>query len=164
MECGLPIVTTPVFGIAEQVVPGANALCYTPGDHRAPECEPDCADPRPGTRDDMARQSSWVLRRLLSHDEMIDQYERLFLAAAQSRPLADPNEARAFQRGLSPTVLLSHVDHASFKTELSATGLGDSPDMRLVPIEVRALDRATATLHAGADQLDDPVVAVVTHP
>ena len=32
MAAGLPIVTTPVFGIAEQVRPSVNALIYQPGD------------------------------------------------------------------------------------------------------------------------------------
>ena len=32
MSCALPIVTTPVFGIAEQVEDGQSALCYKPGD------------------------------------------------------------------------------------------------------------------------------------
>src|SRR5262249_29401545 len=32
MAAGLSIVTTPVFGIAEQVRPGVNALIYQPGD------------------------------------------------------------------------------------------------------------------------------------
>ncbi len=32
MAAGLPIVTTPVYGIAEQVQPSVNALTYQPGD------------------------------------------------------------------------------------------------------------------------------------
>ncbi len=32
MACNLPIITTPVFGIAEQIRPGINALTYQPGD------------------------------------------------------------------------------------------------------------------------------------
>ncbi len=32
MAAGLPIITTPVFGIAEQVRPRVNALIYQPGD------------------------------------------------------------------------------------------------------------------------------------
>ena len=32
MAAGLPIITTPVFGIAEQVQPSVNALIYQPGD------------------------------------------------------------------------------------------------------------------------------------
>ncbi len=34
MECGLPIITTPVVGIVEQVVENGNALFYRPGDYK----------------------------------------------------------------------------------------------------------------------------------
>jgi glycosyltransferase involved in cell wall biosynthesis/GT2 family glycosyltransferase len=118
MECGLPIVSTPVFGISEQVVPGANALFYSPGDHRALSVHVTALIEDRPLRDDMARQSPWVLRGLFSHEDMIEQYERMFLAAVNSRPVASLNQGPAFQARSSPATLLSGLHQTAFKGAL----------------------------------------------
>jgi O-antigen biosynthesis protein len=87
MAVGLPIVTTPVYGIAEQVRPWINALTYHPGDiatlagHLVTLAESEAL------RRSMADASPQVLRCLPDDSRMIEQYRQTFLAAAQSSPL-----------------------------------------------------------------------------
>jgi glycosyltransferase involved in cell wall biosynthesis len=90
MARGLPIVTTPVFGIAEQVRDQINALFYKPGDcdGLARRLSDLIQDDR--RRAEMAAQSPWVLRSLPSHAWFVDQYEALFRAAAESAVIPSP--------------------------------------------------------------------------
>ena len=81
---GLPIVTTPVFGIPEQVRRDLNALFYEPGDVRLLARHLDALARDPAGRAAMAAASSWILKALPSHADMIAQYGRLFRAAAES--------------------------------------------------------------------------------
>ena len=84
MACGLPLITTPVFGIAEQVREHINALFYDPGDVEglAGRLAELIRDDR--RRRAFAAESPWVLRSLPSHPWFVDQYESLFRAAAES--------------------------------------------------------------------------------
>jgi len=100
MACGLPLVTTPVFGIAEQVRDGINALFYPPGAHEtlaARLAELILNDER---RRELAAQSPWVLRNLPDHRWFVDQYDALFRAAAESyvEPVADASESKLARR------------------------------------------------------------------
>lgn len=90
---GLPIITTPVFGIPEQVRRDVNALFYEPGDFRlfARHLETIARDP--ARRRAMASASSWILRALPSHADMIEQYGAIFRAAAESAPHRCPEAA-----------------------------------------------------------------------
>ena len=90
MECGLPIITTPVFGIIEQVVENSNALFYRPGDHRTLSKRLTTLIRDRERRVSMGQESPRVLRSLVSQDEMIEQYRRIFLAAADSSPVTGP--------------------------------------------------------------------------
>ncbi len=87
MAVGLPIITTPVFGIAEQVRPEVNALVYEPGDvgtlrrHLASLAED------ASLRRSLAENSVPVLRSLPDDARMNDLYRRTILAAAESAPL-----------------------------------------------------------------------------
>ena len=92
MAACLPIVTTPVFGIREQVRENVNALFYSPGDTRA------LADAIRRLRDDpdlrsrMARNSPIVLGALDDYETMAATYGRIFLEAwlsGRPRPCAE---------------------------------------------------------------------------
>jgi GT2 family glycosyltransferase len=84
MAAGLPIITTPVFGIGEQVRESVNALFYGAGDVAAlAERLIDLAR-NDGKRQSLAEHSPWVLRSLPNHADMDEQYERTFRAAAES--------------------------------------------------------------------------------
>jgi hypothetical protein len=86
MAAGLPIITTPVFGIAEQVRPGYNALIYAPGDIRTLVRHLSLlAQDEPGRRL-LAERSTWVLESLPGFTRMDEEYRRTFLAAAESAP------------------------------------------------------------------------------
>jgi glycosyltransferase involved in cell wall biosynthesis len=81
MAYGLPIVTTPVFGIREQVKEEVNALFYEPGDVEG------LADgiarllDDPALRRRMGRESPEVLRTLTDFDENLETYSRIFREA-----------------------------------------------------------------------------------
>jgi O-antigen biosynthesis protein len=85
MAHGLPLVTTPAFGITEQVREGVNALLYEPGDvdgltaalTRLLEDEP--------LRHQMGAQARAVLECLNDFDTMASAYAEIFREAALSR-------------------------------------------------------------------------------
>jgi glycosyltransferase involved in cell wall biosynthesis len=78
MAAGLPIVSTPVFGISEQIRPGVNGLFYNPGDAQtlATLMEKLVLDPEERRR--LASNSPWVLKTLSSYDEMVEKYAQVF--------------------------------------------------------------------------------------
>ncbi|MGE0470204.1 MAG: glycosyltransferase family 4 protein [Nitrospira sp.] len=74
MTFGLPIITTPVFGVCEQVVEGENALFYPPGDSRLLARHIEymvCNDAR---RLRMAKSSLQRVAQMTTFDEMVDAY------------------------------------------------------------------------------------------
>ncbi len=83
---GLPIVSTPVCGVGEQVFWGANALRFEFGDatglanqlRRLLNDEP--------LRKAMGRESRAAFDNHLNHDEMLDRYGAVILAAARTGP------------------------------------------------------------------------------
>jgi GT2 family glycosyltransferase/glycosyltransferase involved in cell wall biosynthesis len=95
MASGLAIITTPVFGIREQVQENINALFYPPGDARA------LADAirrllhEPDLRSRMARSSPIVLGALDDYQTMASTYGRIFLEAwlsGRPRPCVESSE------------------------------------------------------------------------
>ena len=97
MAAGLPIVTTPVFGIAEQVQPEVNALFYRPGDIAALAAHLATLAAGEPLRRSLAERSHHVLRSLPDDARMADRYRRTILAAAESSPAfpATPAEIQA---------------------------------------------------------------------
>jgi glycosyltransferase involved in cell wall biosynthesis len=81
MAAGLPIVTTPVFGIAEQVQRGVNALTFDPGDAEALGDTLARLVVDAGQRTRMARNSPLVLAALPGYSEMVASYSALFREA-----------------------------------------------------------------------------------
>jgi glycosyltransferase involved in cell wall biosynthesis len=94
MAAGLPIVTTPVYGIAEQVEPSVNALIYQPGDIAALARHLTLLAEDEPLRRSMAERSPQVLRSLPDDARMNELYRCTILAAAESSPLfpANPDE------------------------------------------------------------------------
>jgi hypothetical protein len=94
MAAGLPIVTTPVNGIAEQVEPSVNALIYRPGDIAALARHLTALAEDEALRRSMAGRSPDVLRSLPDDTRMNELYRRTILAAAESSPCfpATPEE------------------------------------------------------------------------
>jgi GT2 family glycosyltransferase len=91
MAAGLPMITTPAYGIAEQVQPGANAILYRPGEIRA-LCRALIELTLEGdVRGRMARNSPLVLASLPDYDEMATSYAALFREAwLSARPRGTP--------------------------------------------------------------------------
>ncbi|MEQ1492226.1 MAG: glycosyltransferase, partial [Terricaulis sp.] len=84
MACGLPIVTTPVFGIAEQVREDVNALFYQPGQPEALAQQIARLLKDDAMRTRMADNSPLVLQCLTQFDEMIAAYGEVFREAANA--------------------------------------------------------------------------------
>lgn len=74
MAFGLPIITTPVFGVLEQVVEGENALFYPPGDSilLARQIEKLVGDE--ALRGRMSQSSLQRISQMTTFDEMVDAY------------------------------------------------------------------------------------------
>jgi glycosyltransferase involved in cell wall biosynthesis len=90
MAYGLPIVTTPVFGVREQVKPEVNGLFYEPGDIAGLRAALDRLMTDGKLRREFAENAEAVLATLTSFEEMIARYGRIFIEAAecQATPLA----------------------------------------------------------------------------
>jgi len=85
MAFGLPIVTTPVFGIVEQVQEGVNALFYVPGDVAQLASQLARLITDDTLRGSMGSQSGRVLNDLPSQNDMLAAYGRVFAEAARMR-------------------------------------------------------------------------------
>jgi glycosyltransferase involved in cell wall biosynthesis len=81
MSFGLPIITTPVFGISEQVVDGVSALLYSPGDVDKLATHLQKLGEDEALRSRLGRNASLRLDRLTSFDEMIGGYADAFTGA-----------------------------------------------------------------------------------
>lgn len=81
MAYGLPIVTTPAFGIVEQVREGVNALFYPPGDAAALADTLTKMIGDDALRCAFAKNSPPMLTRLNSFEEMVERYADIFREA-----------------------------------------------------------------------------------
>ena len=81
MACGLPIITTPVFGIPEIVRENVNALLYEAGDAKALACMVEKLIGDPALRQELARNSPVVLESQPGFDQMVEEYRRLIRQA-----------------------------------------------------------------------------------
>ena len=84
MAAGLPLVTTPVFGISEQVRDRVNALIYQPGDVQTLARHLATLATDEAMRRSFASDAPWVLRGLPDPARMDRLYLQTFLAAAES--------------------------------------------------------------------------------
>ena len=74
MAFGLPIITTPVFGVLEQVVEGENACFYSPGDSNTLAMEIEKLVSNEVLRSSMAKSSLQISSQLTTFDEMVSSY------------------------------------------------------------------------------------------
>jgi glycosyltransferase involved in cell wall biosynthesis len=82
MAHALPIVTTPVFGIREQVREGVNGLFYQPGDIAALAVALERLVVDGELRARLASNAVPALDALTDFDEMVERYARIFVEAA----------------------------------------------------------------------------------
>jgi glycosyltransferase involved in cell wall biosynthesis len=81
MAFQLPIVTTPVFGIAEQVIHEVSALTFRPGDVAQLAAHLRRLLDSPSERQRLGDGASAALNTIISHEEMVQAYEELLLEA-----------------------------------------------------------------------------------
>ena len=81
MCAGLPIITTPVFGIAEQVQDSVNALVYEPSDTAALADAIVRLASNSTLRTELGDNSEHVLNSLTDYDEMVSLYAKVFREA-----------------------------------------------------------------------------------
>ena len=104
MAAGLPIITTPVFGIAEQVRDSINGLFYHPGDIKTLVRHLVLLTSDEQKRAELAAASKWVFRSLPSQADMDHQYQSTFRSAAESACSSeiDISEGRDRHQGATP--------------------------------------------------------------
>jgi GT2 family glycosyltransferase/glycosyltransferase involved in cell wall biosynthesis len=100
MAFELAIVTTPVFGIAEQVAHGASALTFPPGEVGALVAHLERLLDDPAERRRLGEGARAALDTIISHEEMIQAYEDLVFECRQP---AHANAARGPSR--SPRIV-----------------------------------------------------------
>jgi glycosyltransferase involved in cell wall biosynthesis len=83
MACSLPIISTPVFGLSEQLHHEVNALLYAPGDARALATALEKLTNDKVLRECMGAQSRMALAGLKSFEEMVADYATEFLEARE---------------------------------------------------------------------------------
>lgn len=81
MAFGLPIITTPVFGVLEQVMEGENALFYPPGESHLLARQIDQLVRNDKLRLQMAQNSLRRISQITTFDEMVDAYSNIFREA-----------------------------------------------------------------------------------
>ena len=81
LAAGLPIITTPVFGIAEQVQQNASALFYEPGDAQALAGAIARMIEEPALRQKLAAGTTPALDALIDFDSMVNAYAEVFREA-----------------------------------------------------------------------------------
>ncbi|MGF1492046.1 MAG: glycosyltransferase [Microcoleaceae cyanobacterium] len=106
MAYELPMITTPVFGIVEQVRPNVNGLFYTPD---KPEELAQCLVQllnSPEKRRRFARNAKFVLESLNTFEEMVQDYDQIFQEAyfINPNPVVDELVLERLPMPPSPTV------------------------------------------------------------
>jgi glycosyltransferase involved in cell wall biosynthesis len=82
MTYGLPVITTPVFGVLEQVSENENALFFEPGNVAQLARNMDCLLHNKSLCMQMAGSSLKKARELTTFDEMVRSYEKIFQDAS----------------------------------------------------------------------------------
>lgn len=81
MACSLPIITTPVFGVVEQVRDKISALFYDQGDKEHLTALISELVNHPDQRQSLGQQASIALDILPDSNDMVESYERIFTEA-----------------------------------------------------------------------------------
>jgi glycosyltransferase involved in cell wall biosynthesis len=85
MAFGLPLVTTPVWGVREQVREDVNALWYPPGDIPVLASKLARIIENDDLRSSLARNAKPVLESLPSYEEMLSRYAAIFRESQLTR-------------------------------------------------------------------------------
>jgi glycosyltransferase involved in cell wall biosynthesis len=94
MAYDLPIITTPVFGIKEQVRPGINGLFYTPEQPQELATSLLSLLEDHTLRQRFSENAQYVLKSLNTFAEMTEAYSQIFLAAYLNRKQAINDEIK----------------------------------------------------------------------
>jgi GT2 family glycosyltransferase len=81
MAFGLPLISTPVFGLKEQIQPGVNGLFYDPGNIEQLAQAMMTLSINNALRQEMAAKSPAVLASLMGFEEAVDRYQQVFESA-----------------------------------------------------------------------------------
>ena len=84
MHFNLPIITTPVYGISEQVIEGKNALFFNPGDFITLSQKISLLLTDEKLRQSLSQGSSEVLKLHDSFEDMVKKYREIFLEAVET--------------------------------------------------------------------------------
>lgn len=84
MACGIPVISTPVFGIIEQVIENVNGIFYEPGNIAQLKDAIISLTESQSLREKMSLKSLEVFKGLTTYPQMIEKYKNLFLLAAAS--------------------------------------------------------------------------------
>jgi glycosyltransferase involved in cell wall biosynthesis len=84
MGAGLPIITTSVFGIKEQIIENLNAIVYQSGDFSALKEAMEKIITNNDLRNRLSSESKNILKSLGTNKEMLQKYEDIFFEAASS--------------------------------------------------------------------------------
>ena len=92
MSCSLPVVTTPVFGISEQLTDGETALFYNPGDMMQLANKIKYLLDHKKEAGELGKKARTAVEVLFREEDMLRKYEDLFKTVAfedvVARPLA----------------------------------------------------------------------------
>lgn len=91
MAAQLPIITTPVFGISEQVKDQESALFYSPGDVASLAMAIDSLIVNPTLRQQLAQNAFMALNSLIDFEAMVDAYAEVLREAWTSGVTRLPN-------------------------------------------------------------------------
>ena len=101
MAFELPIITTTVYGIAEQVIPNVSALTFAPGDVGTLARHMESLLDSPTERRRLGESALCNLGAIISHQEMVEDYEQLFLEAFVAGAKDLPRERVLYRRGVA---------------------------------------------------------------
>ena len=107
MAAELPIVTTPVFGISEQVRPDVNAIVFEPGDVTALARALVHLLEDGDERKRLAANSPRVLETLTNYESMVAAYGDLFREAWLTGGPRGADSGNARSNGAAPSVAVT---------------------------------------------------------
>jgi GT2 family glycosyltransferase/glycosyltransferase involved in cell wall biosynthesis/ubiquinone/menaquinone biosynthesis C-methylase UbiE len=155
MAYNLPIITTPVFGIPEQVRENVNALFYTPNQ---PEELCNCLISlleNPAKRQKLAENAKFVLDSLNTFEEMTQAYCEIF----QEADLINPHPRQ---------IIIEQTVEESLETENQLiTELIEPEIQSITPLENTAADKSywetNPTAATASQWVSNPIIEEVLH-
>ena len=91
MNFGLPIITTPVFGVTEQVIEGGNALYYTAGNYQMLSQKLQKVISNNELLNKYRIASKARFKRINSHNKMINAYRDLLISCCRQQSTSNSN-------------------------------------------------------------------------